>query len=130
MAAEAADVARPLSPYPRRWAALVVLLAAVFMDMADGQIAIVALPTIQRNLHVAASALQWIVSGYTLAFAMTLICGGRLGDRLGRRAVFGTGSACFALASLLAGVAPDVPVLLVARAAQGICAGLMVPQVL
>lgn len=122
--------ARPSGAYPRRWAALALLLTAVFMDMVDGQIVTIALPTIQRDLHVAPAALQWTVTGYTLAFALTLIAGGRLGDRFGRRALFVTGTACFALASLAAGVAPGAPVLLIARVVQGISAGLMVPQVL
>ncbi len=117
-------------PYPRRWASLALLLAAVFMDMVDSQIVTIALPTIQRDLHVSSAALQWTATGYTLAFALTLIAGGRLGDRFGQRPLFVIGTIGFALASLVAGIAPGVGVLLGARAAQGMCAGLMVPQVL
>jgi EmrB/QacA subfamily drug resistance transporter len=121
---------RAAGPYQRRWAALAVLLTAVFMDMADSQIVTVALPTIGRDLGAQPSALQWTVTGYTLAFALTLISGGRLGDRFGHRALFVLGTAGFGLASLAAGTAPGVGVLLVARIAQGVFAGLMVPQVL
>lgn len=113
-----------------RWAALAVLLTAVFMDMVDNQIVTIALPTIQRTLDASPSALQWTATGYTLAFALTLITGGRLGDRFGHRAVFVLGTAGFGLASLAAGVSVNVTMLLVARVAQGVCAGLMVPQVL
>jgi EmrB/QacA subfamily drug resistance transporter len=113
-----------------RWAALAVLLTAVFMDMVDNQIVTIALPTIQRELGASPSSLQWTATGYTLAFALTLISGGRLGDRFGHRAVFVLGTAGFGLASLAAGVSVNVTMLLVARVAQGVFAGLMVPQVL
>ncbi|KAA9161623.1 MFS transporter [Amycolatopsis acidicola] len=119
-----------IRPYPRRWAALALLLTAVFMDMVDSQIVTIALPVIQRDLGAAPSALQWTATGYTLAFAATLITGGRLGDRFGHRALFVLGTAGFGAASLAAGTAPDVTALLVSRVAQGVCAGLMVPQVL
>jgi EmrB/QacA subfamily drug resistance transporter len=114
----------------RRWVALAVLLTAVFMDMVDNQIVIIALPTIQHSLDAVPSALQWTATGYTLAFALTLIIGGRLGDRFGHRTLFVVGTAGFGLASLAAGLAPDVTVLLAARVCQGVFAGLMVPQVL
>ncbi|HEX6446709.1 MAG TPA: MFS transporter [Streptosporangiales bacterium] len=117
-------------PYRRRWAALALLLTAVFMDMVDNQIVTIALPTVQRDLGATPSALQWTATGYTLAFALTLITGGWLGDRSGHRVAFVLGTAGFGVASLTAGLAPDVPVLLSARVAQGAFAGLMVPQVL
>jgi EmrB/QacA subfamily drug resistance transporter len=120
----------PAEPYRRRWAALALLLTAVFMDMVDNQIVNIALPTIQHDLDAPPSALQWTATGYTLAFALTLITGGRLGDRFGHRALFVLGTAGFGVASLAAGIAPDVAVLLTARVAQGVFAGLMVPQVL
>lgn len=63
----------------------------------------VALPSIQHTLHASASTLQWTVAGYTLAFALLLITGGRLGDRYGGRTVFLTGLAGFTLASVLTG---------------------------
>jgi EmrB/QacA subfamily drug resistance transporter len=113
-----------------RWAALAVLLTAVFMDMVDNQIVTIALPTIQRELGASPSELQWTATGYTLAFALTLITGGRMGDRFGHRAVFVLGTAGFGLASLAAGVSVYVTMLLVARVTQGLFAGLMVPQVL
>ena len=121
---------RPAEPYRGRWAALALLLSAVFMDMVDNQIVNIALPTIRRDLQAQPSALQWTATGYTLAFALTLITGGRLGDRFGHRALFVGGTAGFGLASLAAGTAPEVAALLAARVAQGVFAGLMVPQVL
>src|SRR5581483_11595543 len=119
-----------VQPFRRRWAALALLLTAVFMDMVDNQIVTIALPTIQHDVVMPSTALQWIASGYTLAFALTLITGGRLGDRYGHRALFVLGTAGFGASSLLAGLAPDIAVLLTARVLQGVFAGLMVPQVL
>jgi EmrB/QacA subfamily drug resistance transporter len=119
-----------LEPYRLRWAVLALLLTAVFMDMVDNQIVNIALPVIQRDLDAPTTALQWIATGYTLAFALTLIIGGRMGDRFGHRAVFVAGTAAFGVSSLVAGLAPNITVLLVARVVQGVAAGLMVPQVL
>jgi EmrB/QacA subfamily drug resistance transporter len=119
-----------LSYHPRRWAALVPLLFVVFMDMVDSQIVAVALPSIRATTGASGSALEWIAAGYTLSFALLLITGGRLGDRYGRKALLMIGIAGFTMTSMLAGLAPTVEVLIIARLAQGACAGLMVPQVL
>lgn len=113
-----------------RTAAVVVLLLASFMDLMDSTIVNVALPSIERGLHTTAAQLEWVVSGYVLTFAATLIAGGRLGDMLGRRTVFVVGTAGFAFASLWAGLSGSGTELAVLRLAQGWFAGLMVPQVL
>lgn len=115
---------------PRRWLALVVALLAVLVDMVDNQIVGVALPTIQRELGTGQSALQWISAGYALGFALTLITGGRLGDRYGTKRLFLVGMTVFTVASLAAGLASHTSVLITARVVQGVGAGLMVPQVL
>ncbi|GDY31054.1 MFS transporter [Gandjariella thermophila] len=119
-----------MARHPLRWWALAVTVLAVLVDMVDNQIVSVALPTIQRQLGTGEAALQWISAGYALGFALTLITGGRLGDRYGRKRLFVLGMAAFTVASLLAGLAPQVGVLIAARVAQGIGSGLMVPQVL
>jgi EmrB/QacA subfamily drug resistance transporter len=115
---------------PRRWAALVVALVAVFMDILDTTVVIVALPSIQRALDLGASTLQWTVAAYTLAFALLLIAGGRLGDIYGRKRVFLVGLAGFTVASVLTGTAQSAAMLVGSRALQGAMAALMVPQVL
>jgi EmrB/QacA subfamily drug resistance transporter len=115
---------------PRRWLALLVTLAAAFMDLVDVTVVLVALPSIERTLGAGEAALQWTMAGYTLTFALLLVTGGRLGDIAGRKRVFTTGLAGFTLASLLAGVAPSAGMLLGARVLQGGMAALMVPQVL
>jgi EmrB/QacA subfamily drug resistance transporter len=116
--------------HPLRWWALAVTVSAVLVDMVDNQIVAVALPTIARQLHTGEAALQWISAGYALGFALTLITGGRLGDRYGRKRLFVLGMTVFTTASVVAGLAPQVGVLIAARIAQGIGSGLMVPQVL
>jgi EmrB/QacA subfamily drug resistance transporter len=116
--------------HPLRWLALAVAVLAVLVDMIDNQIVAVALPTIQRQLDTGEAALQWISAGYALGFALTLITGGRLGDRHGRKRLFVLGMTTFTVASLAAGLASHVGVLIIARVVQGVGSGLMVPQVL
>ncbi|MDN5796474.1 MAG: MFS transporter [Intrasporangium sp.] len=113
-----------------RTAAVTVLLLASFMDLMDTTIVNVALPVIESSLHARPEQLEWIVSGYVLAFAALLVAGGRLGDLLGRRTVFLIGAAGFTVASLLAGLAGSGAELVALRVGQGLFAGLMIPQVL
>jgi EmrB/QacA subfamily drug resistance transporter len=114
----------------RKWAALPVVLAGTFMVVLDFFIVNVAMPTMQRDLNAGASAIQWVVAGYGLAFAAGLITGGRLGDQLGRRRMFTIGLALFVLTSAACGVAPSAGLLVAARVAQGAASALMMPQVL
>src|SRR6185295_10161227 len=91
--------------HPRRWAALAVLMLAGFMDLLDATIVNVALPSIRGDLGAGYSAVQWVAAGYTLAFAVGLITGGRLGDLYGRKRMFLIGMAGFTAFSLLCGLA-------------------------
>jgi MFS family permease len=93
------------APYPRRWAAAIVMMTAALMDLIDGTIVNVALPTIRRDLHASGPSLEWVVSAYLLAFAATLITAGRVGDLVGRKRLFLAGVATFGLASLACGLA-------------------------
>ncbi|MGW2253883.1 MFS transporter [Kitasatospora sp. NPDC001660] len=113
----------------RRWQALAVCLVAGFMTLLDVSIVNVALPTVRTGLHMSESGLQWVVSGYSLAFGLVLVPAGRLGDAHSRRAVFLTGLALFTLASALAGAAQDQDWLVLARLFQGAAGGVLVPQV-
>jgi EmrB/QacA subfamily drug resistance transporter len=109
---------------------LLVLLSGTFMVVLDFFIVNVAIPSIQRDLHAGAAALQLVVIGYGLANAAMLITGGRLGDMHGRRRVFAIGVALFTLASAACGLAPGASTLVAARIAQGIAGALLQPQVL
>jgi EmrB/QacA subfamily drug resistance transporter len=115
-------------PDPRRWHALAVTLVAGFMSLLDVSIVNVALPSIQRGLTTTPGAVQWVVSGYALAFGLTLVAGGRLGDVLGRRRMFLLALTGFVVTSGLAGLAPTIELLIIARLAQGLTAGLLTPQ--
>ncbi|MGW4086340.1 MFS transporter [Streptomyces sp. NPDC004822] len=115
-------------PDPRRWRALWVTLVAGFMSLLDVTIVAVALPTVQRDLHASPAQVQWVVSGYTLTFALALVTAGRLGDALDRRRIFLTALCGFVLFSAACGAAPDITLLVVARLAQGLAAGFMAPQ--
>lgn len=116
--------------YPRRWLALLVLLAAAAMDLVDLTIVQVAIPSIAVDLGASSADVRWIVAAYGLSFAVGLITGGRLGDVFGRRRVFIAGIAGFVLTSLACAVATSPEALIAARAAQGLFAAVMVPQVL
>src|SRR5215211_2106516 len=111
-------------------AALVLLCAAQFMVILDITVVNVALPSIQADLGIRIEDLQWVVTAYTLAFGGLLLVGGRAADLLGRRRVFLAGVALFGAASLAASLAPSTPVLLAARATQGIGAAMLSPAAL
>ena len=109
---------------------LVVLLAGQFMALLDVTIVNVAMPTIGRSLHASGAELQLVVAGYTVAYAMLLITGARLGDMIGRRRMFLTGVAVFTVASLACGLAPGIGPLIAARFVQGAGAAAMMPQIM
>ncbi|MFF0791196.1 MFS transporter [Streptomyces spiralis] len=113
---------------PRRWNALWVTLTTGFMSLLDVTIVAVALPSMQRDLHASASSVQWVVSGYALTFALVLVPAGRVGDAVGRRRIFLWALAGFVVCSAAAGAAPTIAWLVVARLAQGACAGCLAPQ--
>ncbi len=109
--------------------AIAVVLIAAFMDLLDATIVSVAAPAIAEDLGASEAALQWTLAGYALAIGAGLITGGRIGDQFGRRRVFLLGLTGFTLASAGCALAPGPEVLIATRVAQGLAAGLMVPQV-
>ena len=113
---------------PVRWIVFAVVFAANIMDLLDATIVNIAGPSIHDDLGGGTNTVQWLSAGYTLAFAVLLIAGARLGDILGRRRLFLVGSAGFTLFSLACALAPDVRVLIVFRALQGAFGALMIPQ--
>jgi EmrB/QacA subfamily drug resistance transporter len=113
---------------PLRWFVFAVVIAANMMDLMDATIVNVAGPSIKSALGGSDSALQWLSAGYTLAFAVFLVTGARLGDMFGRRRLFLIGSAGFTLMSAACAVAPSTSVLIVCRLAQGAAGALMIPQ--
>ena len=121
---------RGASEGPRRWLALLVILTGTFMVILDFFIVNVALPAMQRELHASTAAIEFVVAGYGLAYAVGLITGGRLGDLYGRRRLFAVGLILFVLTSAACGLAPTATALVLARVLQGIAAALLSPQVL
>ncbi|GAA1647012.1 MFS transporter [Georgenia ruanii] len=112
-----------------RWRAFAVCLGAGFVTLLDVSIVNVALPSVERSLAASASDLQWIVAGYTLAFGLTLVPAGRIGDVLGRRSVFVFGLGAFVVASAACGLAVTPEMLALTRLVQGLSAGVLNPQV-
>jgi EmrB/QacA subfamily drug resistance transporter len=110
------------------WAVLAIVLIAEVMDLVDGTIVNVAAPSIRADLGGGTATMQWLVGAYTLAFAVLLITGARLGDLLGRRRLFMVGIVGFTIASALCAAAPSAGFLIAMRAAQGAFGALLIPQ--
>ncbi len=122
------DVGAEYRPDPHRWRILGVTLSIGFMSLLDVTIVNVALPSMRVGLDTSAGTIQWVVSGYALAFGLTLVAGGRLGDAHGRRRLMLIGLTGFILSSAAAGLAPTAELVVVARLLQGASAGLLTPQ--
>jgi EmrB/QacA subfamily drug resistance transporter len=114
----------------RRSLGLALILVASFMVVLDFSIVNVALPSIQGELGLAASAAQWVITGYAITFGGLLILGGRAADLFGRRRMFVAGLLVFSAASLAGGLAQDLTLLVVSRAVQGAGAALVAPAAL
>ncbi len=109
---------------------LALILTVAFMVVLDFSIVNVALASIERELHVGAVSVQWVITGYAITFGGLLVLGGRLGDLFGRRRMFIAGLLLFSAGSLAGGLAPDLVVLVSARAIQGIGAAIVAPAAL
>ncbi|WP_066376273.1 MFS transporter [Herbidospora mongoliensis] len=120
----------PSKPPPSRWAALGLLCAAMFMVALDGQIVILAMPSIQADLGFSVSSLQWVLSGYLLSFGGLLLLAGRAADLLGHRRLFVIGVVLFLASSVLCGAAWSQETLIIARLVQGASAAIMSPTAL
>jgi EmrB/QacA subfamily drug resistance transporter len=116
------------APYRWRWAAFAVVLIASVMDLLDSLVTNVAGPAIRADLGGGSTLIQWLGAGYTLAMAVGLITGGRLGDIYGRRRMFLVGATGFTAASLLCSIATAPGELIAFRVAQGAFGALMLPQ--
>src|SRR5580704_13506702 len=111
---------RKLQVMEKKWWTLVVVCAATFMLLLDITIVIVALPTIQSELHASFSDVQWVIDAYALTLASVLLTAGSLADRYGQRLLFSVGLIAFTLGSLLCGISQSSIMLILSRSAQGI----------
>jgi len=109
-----------------RWVLAVAVIGSGIVFL-DGTVVNVALPSIGRDLGASTAWLQWILTGYLLTLASLILLGGALGDRYGRRRVFVAGTVVFTACSLLCACAPNAPLLVVARLAQGVGGALLTP---
>jgi EmrB/QacA subfamily drug resistance transporter len=122
--------ARIFAEETRKWFTLAAVSFGLFMIMLDNTVVNVALPSIQRDLGVGLSELEWIVTGYALTFAALMLIGGKVADAYGRRLIFVVGIAVFTAASLWCGLSGSGGELIVARVVQGAGAALMNPATL
>ena len=121
----------PASSAPVRLGRLLtIILAGQFMAILDVSVVNVAAPTVRTDLHASGAGLQLVIAGYTIAYAVLLITGARLGDLFGHRAAFQAGLAVFTAGSLACGLAGNTGMLIGFRFVQGAGAALMVPQVM
>ena len=114
----------------RKWWTLAAVSFGLFMIMLDNTVVNVALPSIQADLHLKISELEWVVTGYALTFGAFMLTGGKLADLLGRRRIFVIGLVIFTASSLGCGLAGSAAVLIGARVVQGLGAALMNPATL
>jgi EmrB/QacA subfamily drug resistance transporter len=114
----------------RRWWVLAIVGAAFFMTVLDVAIVNVALPSIEKDLKVSETTVQWVLIAYAITFGGFLLLGGRMADILGRKRIFLVGLTLFTLASLVCGLAGNIGVLIGARAVQGIGAAIISPAAL
>ena len=121
------------SQYPperERWLTVVAVALGVMMVGLDGTVVGVANPTIAKDLGSSLAGLQWVTNGYLLALAVTLILGGKLGDRFGRRLIFVIGIAGFALTSLGCALSTSTDMLILFRVLQGLAGAMLMPNTL
>src|SRR5215475_7324587 len=118
------------SAHDRRWLTLAIVGAAFFMTVLDVAIVNVAIPSIQRDLHVAETTVQWVLIAYAITFGGFLLLGGRMADLFGRKRIFLVGLILFTLASLACGLANSAGVLITSRAVQGLGAAIISPAAL
>lgn len=118
------------TPLARKRIALLLLCAVVFLDSMDLSLMAVALPAIGGDLHLSASTLQWLLSGYSIAYGGFLLLGGRLADLLGRRRIFLLALAVFAAAGLAGGLLSTGWLLILTRVVKGLAAALTAPAAL
>src|SRR5437667_666713 len=122
--------ARIFAEENRKWWTLAAVAFGLFMIMLDNTVVNVALPSMQRSLHLRLSELEWVVAGYALTFGALMLTGGKLADLFGRRLIFVVGLVIFTLSSLGCGLAGSASVLIAARVVQGVGAALMNPLTL
>src|SRR6476619_2570494 len=118
------------APETRKWWTLAAVSVGLFMIMLDNTLVNVALPSIQKDLRISTSELEWVVNAYALTFGVLLLTGGKLADLFGRRAIFIVGLVIFTGASLWCGMSGGADSLIAARTVQGIGAALMNPATL
>src|SRR5512132_922810 len=122
--------AKIFEPENRKWWTLGAVAFGLFMIMLDNTIVNVALPSIQRDLNIGISELEWVFNGYALTFGVLMLTGGKLADLLGRRRIFIVGLVVFTAASLACGLASSAGFLIGARVVQGAGSALMNPATL
>ncbi len=128
LAPAGAAVQAPAAPSSRRWWVLATMTGALSMIMIDQTVVSVALPTMQHDLSLSTSGVQWVVNAYLLVLGVLVAFGGRIADLIGAERTFKAGTAVFVLASALCGLADGELGIIAARGLQGVGAAMLVPS--
>ncbi|MFI8219069.1 MFS transporter [Streptomyces sp. NPDC085932] len=123
-------VSGPRGPRANPWLTLVAVAFGLFMVGLDGSVVSIANAEIARDLNATTAELQWVTNSYLLALAATLILGGKLGDRFGRRTLYLVGVVGFTLASVAIGLAGSIEGVIAFRAVQGVFGAMLMPNTL
>jgi EmrB/QacA subfamily drug resistance transporter len=126
--ARAAQVGAGRARTPSRWLILATMTGALSMVMIDQTVVSVALPTMQRDLGLSTTGVQWVVNSYLLLLAVLVAFGGRVADLLGAERTFRAGASVFVLASALCGLAQNETMIILSRGLQGVGAAMMTPS--
>jgi EmrB/QacA subfamily drug resistance transporter len=119
------DPAHPPVDYSRKWLVMSATAMGIFLATIDGSIVNVALPTLVREFNTDLAAVEWVVLAYLLVTATLLLSMGRLGDMVGKKAVYTAGFVVFTVGSLLCGLAPSIGFLVAARVLQAVGAAML-----
>ncbi|MDO4909208.1 MAG: MDR family MFS transporter [Corynebacterium sp.] len=122
------DKAKTQKSLAHAWRAMGALCLGFFMILLDSTIVSVATPDLVKNLNTTLNSVVWVTSIYLLTYAVPLLVTGRMGDRFGQRTMYQAGMVVFTLSSLACALAPNIGLLIVARAIQGLGASLLTPQ--
>src|ERR1700742_509118 len=121
-----AGAAGPLDKTRQKWVLAACVLGSS-MAFIDSSVVNVALPKMESELETTLAHMTWVINAYTLCMSALLLIGGAAADQIGRRRIFMTGITIFSIASIGCGLAPNVDILILARAIQGVGAALLIP---
>ena len=118
---------RKLTDIPAKWLVAIAFVVGNFVEVLDATAVNVSVPTLVRQFHASAATVEWVVTGYILAYAVVIPAAGWLGDRFGTKRVFAIALTCFTIASALCAASQSIGMLVLFRLIQGASGGCVTP---